>query len=221
MSCSHSGTAHCSFMRSRMHSRMALKLFSLGLRRITTFTVLYTSSAPVATLALASSWYCAVSSATVTVRRLPAGGPCSSALTRPVKSFISLPCSSRISTSSQPRTYFSPARSSAGRASSPSRTSSGGTMLSKKSTSCCLSWSHSKRASPNNPLVSITMSASTCAGLVSPTFGLLTSVTANDLVGSAMRAQPLKPIASGVSSSPSTSTGLMRRSTSRMSSRIS
>ena len=37
------------------------------------------------------TWYCAVSSATVTVRTVPAGGPRSSIRTRPVKSFISLP----------------------------------------------------------------------------------------------------------------------------------
>ena len=38
-----------------------------------------------------SSWYCAVSSATVSVRFSPAGGCHSSRFTRPVKSFISRP----------------------------------------------------------------------------------------------------------------------------------
>mmetsp|Transcript_39424 Transcript_39424/g.66210 ORF Transcript_39424/g.66210 Transcript_39424/m.66210 type:complete len:247 (+) Transcript_39424:1608-2348(+) len=54
MSCSHSGMAHSSFIRSRMHSRIALKLFSFGLRLMRTLNVLYTSSWPPSTVAVAS-----------------------------------------------------------------------------------------------------------------------------------------------------------------------
>ena len=54
-----------------MHSRMDLKLFSFGRRRISTFSEEYTS--PSAALRSTSSWYCAASSSSTNVRSYPEG----------------------------------------------------------------------------------------------------------------------------------------------------
>ncbi len=56
MSCSHSGTTHSVFIRSRIVSSTALKLFSLGLRRMMTLNVSYTSSLPYI-VPVMSCWY--------------------------------------------------------------------------------------------------------------------------------------------------------------------
>mmetsp|Transcript_20883 Transcript_20883/g.53522 ORF Transcript_20883/g.53522 Transcript_20883/m.53522 type:complete len:238 (+) Transcript_20883:85-798(+) len=198
MSCSHGGSdASGSFIRSRMLSSTALKLFSFGLRRMRRLKVLYTSSPPAMTCLLVSAWYCAVSSATVSVRRKPRGGRFWSILTRPVKSFMSLPSSSFTSITSHPRQYTRPKRSM-GLGSRPSTCmaaaswSVGGRMVSRKSTSCSFSSSHSERTSPRRNLVLITTSAVTAAGLFWPTSGFFTSTMAKLCSGIAMRDHPVK-----------------------------
>jgi hypothetical protein len=79
-----------------MLSSTALKLFSLALRRTSRLKEAYTSSPrpPAAASEFMSSWYCAVSSATVSVRRVPRGAVRSPGRVRPLKSFISLPSAS-------------------------------------------------------------------------------------------------------------------------------
>mmetsp|Transcript_23583 Transcript_23583/g.57788 ORF Transcript_23583/g.57788 Transcript_23583/m.57788 type:complete len:272 (-) Transcript_23583:2026-2841(-) len=213
MSCSHSGTTQSLFIRSRMHSRIALKLFSLGLRRISMFNPSYTSSPCSSTRRFTSSWYCAVSSARTYTRSLPWGPPAS--FERPLKSLYSFPAPSRTSITSAPRTYLSPKRSAGlGSSSRPCwgcrccpcccrcwccalwplwKVSEGPSAAMRKSTSCCLIWSHSSRTGPRRLLRSMRTSHVTPAGFASPTLGLRTSVTASapEVTGSAMRAHPL------------------------------
>mmetsp|Transcript_9431 Transcript_9431/g.34622 ORF Transcript_9431/g.34622 Transcript_9431/m.34622 type:complete len:212 (-) Transcript_9431:636-1271(-) len=211
-----------------MHSRMALKLFSLGLRRSSTLKVAYTSS-PASRLRLfMSSWYCAGSSASTSVRSCPTGGFTSSGFTRPVKSFMSLPALSRISTTSAPRTYTMPARSAATRGGTSragllppplpcsSRTSSGARRQSRKTMSCCLSASHSCLMSGLTLRVVNASSAVTAAGFTSPSLGFFTSATVNALTGMHILAQPRN-----FSSPRWFSWGPRREALSRMSSRIS
>mmetsp|Transcript_22334 Transcript_22334/g.61747 ORF Transcript_22334/g.61747 Transcript_22334/m.61747 type:complete len:210 (-) Transcript_22334:1043-1672(-) len=196
MSRSQGGMITSSFIKSRMLSSTGLKLFSFALRLTSRLNVPYISSAPLTrAMWFMSSWYWAVSSATVRVRKKPSGGFCSWGFTRPVKSFISLPPSSFTSMISHPLTYTKPYFSAAFGFRPPSNISAtsaplGGLMVSRNSTSCSLSSSHSARMLPLRFRVSMTMSAVTAAGLNSPTAGLRTSVILNTFSGSAMRAQP-------------------------------
>mmetsp|Transcript_11878 Transcript_11878/g.50908 ORF Transcript_11878/g.50908 Transcript_11878/m.50908 type:complete len:541 (-) Transcript_11878:1673-3295(-) len=213
-SCSQSGTGASAFIRSRMHSRMDLKLFSFGRRRISTFSDEYTSfSEPPRST---SSWYCAASSSRTNVRSYPEG-PTGAWPSDPRerKSFRRVPSPSRTSTISAPRARRNPKRS-AGDAPAPSPAPSA---RSRNTTSCCLSSSHSSRAGPRSAPRLTRTSHRTLAGLFSPTRAALTSVTASapGSTGTAMRDHPVKR--TDAPSSPRL--GAMRLSTSAMSSLIS
>mmetsp|Transcript_13930 Transcript_13930/g.46129 ORF Transcript_13930/g.46129 Transcript_13930/m.46129 type:complete len:214 (-) Transcript_13930:2286-2927(-) len=196
-SCSHSGTTVSAFIRSRIHSKIDLKLFSLGRRRIKTFNEEYIASSPRST----SSWYCAASSCNTNVRSYPAGPEEPSVPSPPTlpKSLYRVPSPSRTSTTSPPRTRRNPNRSATvfsfvfsfpfeeeSPASPPSA-------CSKNTTSCCLSSSHSTLAGPFREPRFTRTSHRTDDGFVSPINGALTWVTvsAPAATGSAMRDHPL------------------------------
>uniref|UniRef100_A0A0A9CVZ0 Uncharacterized protein n=1 Tax=Arundo donax TaxID=35708 RepID=A0A0A9CVZ0_ARUDO len=145
MLCNHSGTTHVSFIRSRIDSKIALKLFSFGFLLIRILNVPYTFSAPFSAVSVTSIWYCAVSNAILTVRISPLGGFHSSLFILPVKSFMSVPSSSRISITSHPRTYCNPSLSGTVdfATSSELRGSKEGWIDSKNKTSCSFRASHS------------------------------------------------------------------------------
>mmetsp|Transcript_59538 Transcript_59538/g.81346 ORF Transcript_59538/g.81346 Transcript_59538/m.81346 type:complete len:209 (+) Transcript_59538:2622-3248(+) len=208
MSWSQGGTAWpiaALLIRSRIVSSTDLKLFSLALRRATRLRPSYAS-----TPLLTSAWYCAGSRSTLNVRVSPTG-PVLRVSGR-IGSVSTTPSSSISSTTSAPRTRFTPYRSQKSSSTSvgigpsvfpipPLRpgvasffafVAVGASMANKKTTSCSRKASHSSRITPSKFCKLIEISAMTFDGTRSPRFGFPTSVTVNLVRVVAILAQPEK-----------------------------
>ena len=153
-----------------MHSRIALKLFSLGLRRTSTLKLWYMSDRRPCACARASRWYWAVSRLKLSLRVLPRSSL--SVSLSPVKT---LPSSSATCATSAPRTHTSPTRCGKGAADAsadgapPSSTVA--SSVRRKTTSCLRSAFHSAATSGRQPASEMVASARTSEGLFSPRCG--------------------------------------------------
>ena len=196
VSCSQLGIAQPSFIKSLMHSRTDLKLFSFGFRRIITFSAPYTTSEFPPNL-ITSRWYCAASSDRTRVRSLfrASGTISKEEETDPLTWSFTRSLAQRSSITSAPRTKLSPRCWSTELVESSSWSSFAVTFwptASIKRTSFFLIWSHSLWTPARKLFRSSLTSHMTRAGLASPMLGFCTSTTTRDpdAIGRAIRAHP-------------------------------
>mmetsp|Transcript_46398 Transcript_46398/g.153801 ORF Transcript_46398/g.153801 Transcript_46398/m.153801 type:complete len:209 (-) Transcript_46398:701-1327(-) len=194
-----------------MASRMALKLFSFGLRRSSTLKDWYTSAPAPSAIALASVWYCAGSSRSSSLRTSPRSGLSSS--DSPVHTF---PSSSDTCTTSAPRSEARPHATGKG-APAGAPPAGGPDTERRKTTSWRRSPLHSAATSARQPRVETIASARTSEGASSPRRGRPTLKSLKSSSGRAIRAHP----ANVTPSPPGAGRGARRRTASCTSSLIS